>query len=174
MANEGTMSYNPGTQDYSETHTSRLIVRLELAEGASPTSGTEAPSTAVSYWDTLSGGGLSRTITQRKRPGQTRVTKVPGLHLAVAPITVTRAWNTREEHREPLESLIKEWLGSTGPVEGLRVKVTQMLMADDGTYKDVDYYIGPISGYEGPKGNAEGDDFAKESVTIDPEDYQKL
>lgn len=173
MTQPGGLSYNPGAQDYSEVHTSRIVVRLELAEAPS---GSATPGTGggVSYWDSVSGGAVSRNITKRKRPGQTVVKKTPGIHKDVAAITVTRAWNAREEHREPLESLIKSWLAADGPLEGLRVKVTQMLMQDDGSYKDLDYYVGPISNYEGPKGNAEGEDYAKETVTIDPEEYQKV
>lgn len=173
--NNAALSYNPGAQEYSEVHSSRLVVRLELAEAPSTSRNADAAAGGgVSYWDSLSGGTTSRTISQRKQPGKVRVKKVAGIHLAIAQITVTRAWNTRLEHREPLESLIKEWLGANGPIEGLRVKVTQMLMQDDGSYKDIDYYVGPIVSYEGPKGNAEAEDFAKETLVVDPEDYDKV
>jgi hypothetical protein len=166
------LTYNPASQEYSEISTSRIIVRVEPADGS--TGDKSGVGAHVSYWDSVSGGAMSRNIAQRKEPGKTIIKKVPGLHLMVAALTLTRAWNAKVQHQEPLRTFLKAWFGGTGGVIGLRLKVTQMIQNDDGTYTDIDTYIGPISSYEGPKGNVEGDDFAKETLTVDPETYELL
>jgi hypothetical protein len=147
-------------------------VRLEPADGS--TGDASGVGAHVAYYDTMSGGAKSRNIAQRKEPGKPLVKKVPGLHLMVAPITLTRAWNTLIAHQEPLRTFQLSWFSGVSDVTGLRVKITQMIQNGDGTYTDIDTYSGPISNYEGPMGNSDGDDFAKETLTVDPDTYEIL
>lgn len=170
---EQSQIFDPRSQTYSETHASLFVVRLSIAQGYA----TQTVSSAISYWDNISGGNMSRTVTKRLRPGQPLAGKIPGLHIDVGQITLTRAWNRKLEHREPVESMINRWLGAVkdGLIANISMRVTQMFLNHEtGTFVDYDYYEGPVVSYEGPKGNSEGEDLAKETLTIDPERYNKL
>lgn len=166
--------FDPRSQSYSETHASLFVVRLSLAQGES---GKTPTNTAISYWDSISGGTMSRNVTKRMRPGQPMAAKIPGLHIDVGQITLSRAWNRRLEHREPVETMLGVWLGAVrdGLIADIRMRVTQMYLDNDtGRFVDYDFYEGPVVSYEGPKSNSEGDDLAKETLVIDPERYGKL
>lgn len=171
-----TMNYNAAQQQYSEVAQSRLLIAVSLVDPEGNVlktlAGVELKN--VSYWDQLTGGQISRTITPRKRPGQTKVAKVPGMHLNIAAITLTRAWNQKQEHRQPLEPLIRTWLHSGAPVTDVLVKVEQYVVQSDGSIKPHDMYIGPISSYDPPKGNSEGDQMVQEILGVDPEGYDLL
>lgn len=166
-------SFNPAGIEYSEISQSRILVAVSLvdARGQTLTDGAGSEFKTVSYWDSLSGGDASRSITPRKQPGKTRTKKIPGLHINFSQVTLTRAWNSQKEHRQPVEPLIRMWLQSPVPLLGIKIKIEQIMLNDAGKAEVVDWYIGPIVSYAGPKGNGEGDAVATETIVIDPEDY---
>lgn len=171
------ITFDPRSQSGSETHANLFVVRLSLAQLAHSTASVPPENSAITFWDSISGGGMSRNVTKRRRPGQPMPVKIAGLHIDVAPITLTRAWNRRLEHREPVQSMIMRWLGAVkdGLIAGINVRATQMYLDEDtGKYVDYDFYEGPIQAYEGPKANTDGEDLAKETITIDPSNYGRL
>lgn len=161
-------NYDPAAKTYSELHESRLVVRVTVISDVAPSNDN------VGYWDSLQGGQASRTVSPRKQPGKGRVVKVPGIHQSLSQVTLSRAWNSLEEHRVPVHGMIKGWLNNPLQLGGLRLGITQMILKDDGTYKDYDYFEGPLVSYEGPKGNSEGEGFVKEQIVIDPDVYNLL
>ncbi|WP_155300537.1 hypothetical protein [Deinococcus kurensis] len=172
-------AFDPSSMPWSEIHESRFLIRVEIftentTAAATPAAGTPAQNAAnVGYWDSMTGGEPSRNISQRKRPGSAEVEKIPGMHLNLSQVTLTRAWNTKAEARAPIGDLIKSWVNEPQKYRSMKLKVTQMIMPEEGgELIPVDEYVGPIVSYSPPKGNSEGDGFVKETLTIDPISYR--
>lgn len=172
-------NYDPTAAVYSEIHESRLVVAVELdnkttsgaAAAPAGSSAKGAPSGNIGFWDSLSGGAVSRTVSPRKQPGKATVAKIPALHRSLSTLTLGRAWNSNEEDRSPIWTLIKSWANSPNQLVGMRVKITQLLMHDNGTFTRLESYAGPVVSYDPPRGNSEGENFLKEQLVIDPDEW---
>lgn len=159
---------SPFTKSYSEIHENRILVRIRPGRGGD---GNTPSAASVSYWDSMTGGQFKRTVSKRARPGMKLKAKVPGLGIDIGEITLKRAFNERAEDRQPLEPMLGLWLSGTDAIEGFVLTVEKVLLRDDGTLDLLESFTGPVVSYEPPNGNTESENFASETLVIDPGEY---